>query len=161
MTHQHTLTLSSPAFEHNTSMPVETTCRGRNISPELRWDGVPLRAESFALIMDDPDIPVPWLQLMTWTHWIVYDIPGNLRGLTRHITGTYTRPTGSQQAITSFRKPGYRGPCPPFGTHRYYFRLHALDRMLGLSPRHTRRADVERAMAGHVLDTAVLIGLYR
>ena len=161
MTHQHTLTLSSPAFKHNTSMPVETTCRGRNISPELRWDGVPLRTESFALIMDDPDIPAPWLQLMTWTHWIVYDIPSDLRRLTRHIARTYTCPTGAQQATTSFWKPGYRGPCPPFGTHRYYFRLCALDCTLGLNPAHTHRADVEHAMAGHLLDAAVLVGLYR
>jgi len=161
MTHQHILSLSSPAFKHNTSMPVEVTCRGRNISPELRWGGVPLRTESFALIMDDPDIPMPWLQLMTWTHWIVYDIPSNLRGLTPHIAVTSTLPTGAQQAVTSFRKPGYGGPCPPFGTHRYYFRLYALDCTLDLNPRHTRRADVERAMAGHVLDAAMLIGLYR
>ena len=131
------------------------------MSPELRWGGVPPRAESLVLIMDDPDIPFPWLHLMTWTHWIVYDIPITLRGLTRNMARTYIRPTGAQQAITSFRKPGYRGPCPPFGTHRYYFRLYALDCMLGLNPRHNRRADVERAMAGHVLDTAVLIGLYR
>ena len=161
MTHQHTLTLSSPAFQHNTSIPVDYTCRGRNISPELRWGGVPAGAESLALIMDDPDIPMPWLRLMTWTHWVVFDIPRSLRGLTRHIAGTYTRPTGAQQAITSFRKPGYRGPCPPFGMHRYYFRLYALDCTLGLNPKHTRRADVERAMAGHVLDAAVLVGLYR
>jgi Raf kinase inhibitor-like YbhB/YbcL family protein len=142
-------------------MPVDYTCRGRNISPELRWSGVPAGAESLTLIVDDPDIPMPWLQLMTWTHWVVYDIPRNLRGLTRHIAGPYTRPTGAQQAITSFRKPGYGGPCPPFGTHRYYFRLCALDCKLGLNPSHTQRADVERAMAGHVLDTAVLVGLYR
>ena len=161
MSHQHTLTLSSPAFDHNTSMPVDYTCRGRNISPELRWDCVPPHTESFALIMDDPDIPVPWLQLMTWTHWVVFDIPGDTRGLTRNVAGAYVCPSGAQQAITSFRKPGYGGPCPPFGTHRYYFRLYALDCKLGLDPRHSRRADVERAMAGHVLDTAVLIGLYR
>jgi Raf kinase inhibitor-like YbhB/YbcL family protein len=111
--------------------------------------------------MDDPDIPFPWLQLLTWTHWLVYNIPGDARSLAADLPGGAELDNGTRQAVTSFRVTGYGGPCPPVGTHHYHFRLYALDCTLDLGPRGAQRADLERAMAGHVLAEAELVGAFR
>ena len=156
-----TMTLTSTAFDDGDTMPEAYTCHGPNTSPPLAWEGVPEGTQSFVLIMDDPDIPHPKLRLITWTHWLVYDIPAAARSLPEDLPGDPTLENGAKQAVTSFRVPGYGGPCPPFGTHHYHFVLHALDCTLGLDPADAKRADLEAAMDGHVLATAELVGAFR
>lgn len=153
--------LRSGAFDDGERIPAVHTCHGANTSPPLMWDGAPAGTQSFALIMDDPDIPLPWLRLMTWTHWLVFNIPADARELPVDLPGDTVLDNGTRQAVTSFRVTGYGGPCPPVGTHRYHFRLYALDCLLDLDPQTTRRAELEAAMAGHVLAEAELVGAYR
>lgn len=147
-------TLISPAFKDNANIPSKYTCDGRNMSPELRWTNPPKGTKSFALIMDDPDAPKK-----VWVHWIVYNIPSTMtklpEGVARgdFITGVtdfYYMQDGIWQ---------YGGPCPPSGTHHYYFKLYALDTMLNL-PKDATKKDLETAMQGHILDKTQLIGLY-
>lgn len=160
MATQH-LVLTSSVFDDGGKIPSTHTCHGPNTSPPLAWHGVPANTRSFVLIMDDPDIPMPWLRLMTWTHWLVFDIPGDTRSLPADMPGGPYLDHGAKQAVTSFRVTGYGGPCPPVGTHRYHFRLYALDSVLGLDPNATTRSALEQAMAGHVLAQAELVGAYR
>ncbi|MBN1246544.1 MAG: YbhB/YbcL family Raf kinase inhibitor-like protein [Anaerolineae bacterium] len=155
------MSLTSPAFADGGKMPEIHTCHGPNTSPPLAWDGAPTGTQSFVLIMDDPDIPMRWLRLMTWTHWLVFDIPGEARSVPADLPGGPELDNGAKQAVTSFRVAGYGGPCPPVGSHRYHFRLYALDCVLDLDPRQTRRSDLEAAMTGHVLATAELVGAFR
>lgn len=149
-----TLEISSPAFAPGAPIPRTCTCEGENRSPPLSWAGAPQGTRAFALIVDDPDAPAG-----TWVHWIAWDIPGDATELREDVKPTDSPPT---QGISSFGKPGYGGPCPPrgHGTHRYFFRLHALDQPLGLPPTATR-AELDDAMDGHVLARAELVGTYR
>lgn len=144
--------LSSPAFRHNESIPRKFTCDGDNVSPPLAISGVPQDAKSLALIMDDPDAPRG-----TWIHWVVL----NLDPATAEIAEGITLPA-AQLGMTTFDRTGYGGPCPPSGTHRYFFKLYALDASFS-APRELSptREQVERAMDGHILDRAELVGLYR
>jgi Raf kinase inhibitor-like YbhB/YbcL family protein len=155
------LVLSSEVFGDGERIPAVHTCHGANTSPPLTWDGAPAGTQSFALIMDDPDIPLPWLRLMTWTHWLVFNIPAEVRELPMDLPGDAVLDNGTRQAVTSFRVTGYGGPCPPVGSHRYHFRLYALDCTLDLDPQMTQRAELEATMAGHVLAEAELVGAYR
>ena len=143
-----TLVLVSSAFLAGASIPVEFTCDGRNQPPPLSWSGAPEGTRTFALIVDDPDAPSG-----TFVHWVLFNIPG---------TAT-APPQGAGSAVqgrNDFGKTGYGGPCPPPGKpHRYFFKLHALDGPLALKAGATK-ADVERAMQGHVLATAELVGSY-
>lgn len=146
--------LKSTAFEQGKVIPSEYTCDGKNMSPSLSWQQAPSETKSFVLISDDPDAhPL-------WTHWILYNIPGNVQSLEENLPKEENLSDGSMQGINDFRRVGYGGPCPPSGTHRYFFKLYALDTTLNLSPKATRQ-QVELAMKGHVLGEAELMGTYQ
>lgn len=148
--------LTTTAFTPGEDIPKPFTCDGSDISPALAWTSPPAGTQAFALIMDDPDAPG-----RTWVHWVLYDLPAPTRELTESIAHGGTIRTGGHQGRNDFGKLGYGGPCPPRGpAHRYYFRLHALDEKLGLEP-GASRADVDRAMRGHILASAELMGRYR
>ena len=140
----------SPAFAENAKIPKEYTCDGQDASPPLSIENPPAHTRSFALVMDDPDAPGG-----TWVHWVLW----NADPATREI-GSGAVPKGAEQGVNDFRKNAYGGPCPPSGTHRYFFKLYALDALLTLSPGSTK-ADLERAMKGHILAQAQTIGRYR
>jgi Raf kinase inhibitor-like YbhB/YbcL family protein len=156
-----TIQLESPAFEEGGTIPRKYTCDGEDISPPLAWSAVPEAARSLVLICDDPDAPMG-----TWTHWVVFDLPAEATGLPEGVAPDETIRVASggaghvaRQGRNDFRKTGYGGPCPPSGTHRYFFRLYALDNTLGLEPGASRK-QVLRAMDGHVLAQGQLMGRY-
>lgn len=144
-----TLTLSSPAFQQNGHIPEKYTCDGADVNPALIIEDVPTGTKSFALIVDDPDAPS-----RTWVHWVVW----NVRPDTREIKEG-SSPSGASQGMTDFGQRAYGGPCPPSGTHRYFFKLFALDTMLSLAADSTKAA-LEKAMKGHILDRSELLGVY-
>lgn len=146
------LTLTSMSFQHNTKIPSTYTCDGANISPPLNWTDVPQGTRSFVLICDDPDAPVE-----TWVHWVLFNIPANVDQLEEALT---TLPAGASSGMTSFKKLSYGGPCPPSGTHRYFFKLYALDAALSLGS-GASKAEIEDAMKKHILGQTQLIGLYQ
>lgn len=139
--------IASPDFENNKSIPAKFTCEGDDVNPALIIEGIPQEAKSLALIVDDPDAPMG-----TWVHWVVYDIPVTGRIEEKSVPG--------KQGMSDSRGKDYHGPCPPSGTHRYFFKVYALDKMLGLNE-GIRKADLEKAMQGHILDKAELVGLYK
>ncbi len=149
-------TLRSPDFVHEGAIPARHTCVDSDVAPALEWEGAPAEAKSFVLIVHDPDAPDPKAPLRDWVHWLVYDIPAGTRALPRG----GEPPKGARLGITDFGRPGYGGPCPPIGRHRYFFELHALDAPLGDLETPTRAA-LEKAMKGHVLATAVLMGTFQ
>ena len=153
------LSLTSPAFDAGATIPETYTCDGLNISPPLAWSGVPARASSLVLIIEDPDAPDPAAPLLTWTHWVVYNLPASLNGLPEGVLGQ-DFPSGAREGLNDWNNTGYRGPCPPVGQHRYMHKLYALDITLpdkGLQ----KRADLERVMRPHIIEQAELIGLYQ
>jgi Raf kinase inhibitor-like YbhB/YbcL family protein len=153
------LILRSSAFEPDAPIPARHTCDGSDLSPPLAWSGAPPETRSLALIVDDPDAPDPAAPKRTWVHWLLYNMPAAQRSLTEGAGNHDVAPAG-EHARTDANRLGYHGPCPPVGRHRYFFRLAALDDLLpSLGPR-ARRADLERAMEGHVVGTAVLMGTY-
>lgn len=143
-------TLSSPVFENNGNIPVKYTCDGTDINPPLTIDNVPAHTKSLALIVDDPDAPMG-----TWVHWVVWNIKPEAKGIKEN-----TVPEGGRQGINDFRKHEYGGPCPPSGTHRYFFKLYALNRTLELST-NSDKADLVKAMKGHIVSQNQIIGLYK
>jgi Raf kinase inhibitor-like YbhB/YbcL family protein len=147
--------LSSPSFKTGGFIPGKYTCDGKDVSPPLNWDKVPDGTKSFVLICDDPDAPMG-----TWVHWVFYNIPPDLRSLPEGIPGDRQLKNGSMQGMTDFRRPGYGGPCPPGGVHRYFFKLYALDDLLTLRPGATK-PDVTKAMQEHILGQCELMGKYR
>jgi Raf kinase inhibitor-like YbhB/YbcL family protein len=151
--------LTSPAFSSNGPIPSQYTCDGEELSPPLAWEGVPAGAASLALIVDDPDAPDPAAPKRVWVHWLLYNVDPQQGGLVEGAGNT--SPVGrARSGLNDGGRTGYQGPCPPIGRHRYFFRLFALDTLLpDLGPR-AHRADLERAMKGHVLATAVLMGTY-
>jgi len=150
--------ISSDAFAPDAPIPSRYTCDADDLSPHLTWASPPEGTRSFVLIVDDPDAPDPAAPKRVWVHWIRYNIPAEDRELAE---GAGNRSdAGVPEALTDASTLGYHGPCPPIGRHRYYFRLFALDEMLPALGRKARRADVERAMEGHVLGKAVLMGTY-
>ena len=151
------LTLTSPAFAAGAAIPAKHTCDGPDLSPALAWSGAPPAAKTFALIVDDPDAPAG-----TWVHWVLLNLTATLAALPENLPKSETLPQlgGAAQGRNDFRKIGYGGPCPPPGKpHRYFFKLYALDAVLPLEAGATK-ADVERAMKGHVLGQAQLMGTY-
>ncbi|MBE9049427.1 YbhB/YbcL family Raf kinase inhibitor-like protein [Nostocales cyanobacterium LEGE 11386] len=146
--------LQSLAFFIGSTIPFKYTCDGNDISPPLSWDSPPAGTVSFALLMEDPDAPK-----QTFTHWVVYDLPANLRHLPEGITQEPHLPSGGVQGKNDFGQLGYGGPCPPSGTHRYFFKLYALDQLLGL-PAGVTKAEMLAAMKGHVLEAVELMGRY-
>lgn len=153
------LILTSPSFIHEHAIPPRHTCDGLNVSPPLDWAGVPSGAKSLALIVDDPDAPDPAAPKMTWVHWVLYNIPPNANGLTEGVA-VIDIPTGTLHGVNDWKRTGYGGPCPPIGKHRYFFKLYALDSVLP-GMKHPTKATLEKAMRGHVLAHAELIGLYQ
>lgn len=150
-----TLTIASSAFEADATIPVRHTCDGADLSPPLRWEGVPEGAQSLALIADDPDAPVG-----TWVHWVLYGLDPRTDHLSEGIEPREILPDGSRQGTNDFRRIGYGGPCPPpGGAHRYFFKLYALDAPLSLAP-GARKAELLDAMEGHVLARGALMGRY-
>ena len=149
-----TISVSSSAFPEGGTIPAKYTCDGNDMSPPLKWTGVPEAAKSLALICDDPDAPVG-----TWVHWVMWNVPPSVGELAENVSPKPELPDGSRQGISDFRRPGYGGPCPPSGVHRYYFKIYALDTMLDL-PSSTRKADLLKAMKGHVLAEGQLMGKY-
>ncbi len=151
--------LSSPAFAPNGAIPAAHTCEGKDVSPALAWRGLPPGTRSLVLIVDDPDAPDPAAPKMTWVHWVLYDLPPAAAGLPEGVAPD-ALPAGTREGRNDWGRTGWGGPCPPIGTHRYFFKLHALDAPLGeLSP--PTKAKLEKAMQGHVLGQATLVGTYR
>jgi hypothetical protein len=153
------LTLKSTSFAHEGEIPSKHTCQGKNSSPSLQWTGIPEAARSLVLIVDDPDAPDPAAPKMTWVHWVLYDLPVSSNGLAEAIR-EHELPPGTHQGTNSWNKTGYGGPCPPIGRHRYFHKLYALDALLGSLAEATKE-QVEKAMKGHVLAQAVLMGTYK
>ena len=147
--------LTSPKFLDGQTIPADFTCDGRNISPPLRWSGAPDNTTQFALLMDDPDAPGG-----TWSHWVMYAIPANYRGLEENIPATPVLPDGIRQGRNSWGKIGYGGPCPPSGTHRYVFHLLALGNAPGLDP-DLSSSQVIAAIRNQILAEARLTSLYQ
>jgi Raf kinase inhibitor-like YbhB/YbcL family protein len=146
--------ITSEAFEPGQAIPTRYTCDGEDVSPPLAWSEPPEGTVSFALIMDDPDAPVG-----TWVHWVHYNVPGDAERLEEGVPTSSTLPDGSRNGTNSWGRTGYGGPCPPRGSHRYFFKLYALDRLLDLPPGATK-LDLLDEMDGHVLDTTELMGVY-
>jgi len=151
--------LSSPAFEPGGRIPARHTCDGEDLSPPLAWQGLPAGTRRLTVIMDDPDAPPG-----TWVHWVLYDLPPDAGGLEEGVPKNAALDSGASHGVcwgvSSYSRVGYHGPCPPPGApHRYSFRLYALDSPLGLPPKASKER-VERAMEGHVLAVAELVGLY-
>ena len=146
--------LTSTAFGQGEPIPRRYTCDGEDISPPLQWSDPPQGTQSFALIADDPDAPMG-----TWVHWVLYNIPAQARGLPEAVSSDAELPDGSRHGQNSWRRLGYGGPCPPSGTHRYFFKLYALDAQLDLAAGANKK-QLLRAMEGHVLAQAELMGTY-
>jgi len=142
--------LISPAFPPGGAMAVRHTCEGDDLAPPLQWRDLPQGTASLVLIVDDPDAPDPAAPKTTWVHWVLYDIPPSVSALPQ---GGQPLPAGVREGLNDWGRSGYRGPCPPVGRHRYFFKLYALDRKLPALPRSTKAA-VEQAMHGHVLAQA-------
>lgn len=153
------LTLESTVFTHGDEIPSKYCCDGSDISPPLKWQGLPEQTRSLVLIVDDPDAPDPKAPKMTWVHWILYNIPPESTALPEAATSA-TLPPGTGQGLNDWQRATYGGPCPPIGQHRYFFKLYALDRLVNLTGKPTK-VEVEAAMEGHVLAQAELIGTYQ
>jgi Raf kinase inhibitor-like YbhB/YbcL family protein len=142
------LLVKSPVFENKKYIPVNYTCDGVDVNPPLTIEGAPEETKTLVLIVDDPDCPTG-----TFDHWIVWNIPPTTRKIEENtVPGT--------EGMSSYRKHAYGGPCPPYGTHRYFFKVYALDTQLDLKSNSTKK-DVEKAMENHVLAEGELVGLYR
>ncbi len=152
------LEITSQSFVDQGEIPRRHTCEGQDVSPALRWSGVPEGTRSLVLIVDDPDAPDPAAPKRTWTHWVLYDISPDAPGVPEGVTPAQL-PAGTRQGLNDWKRTGYGGPCPPIGRHRYFHRLYALDAVLGDLGQPTR-ADLARAMEGKVIARAELIGTY-
>ena len=152
------LQIASSAFAHGASIPRQYTCEGADHSPPLSWSGVPTGARSLVLIVEDPDAPDPAAPKMTWVHWVLYNLAPQITGLAQALAPS-ALPRGTLEGKNDWKRTGYGGPCPPIGRHRYFHKLYALDAMLpDLS--HPTRERLLRAMEGHVLAQAELVGTY-
>ncbi len=152
-------TLTSPDFVHEGAIPTRFTCEGDDVSPGLRWSDAPEGTRSFALVVDDPDAPDPAAPRRVWVHWVLYNLPARVTELASAVPPRLL-PGETLVGKNDWGRTGYGGPCPPIGRHRYFFTLHALDAMLP-DLRQPTRAQLDAAMAGHVLSTAVLMGTYQ
>jgi Raf kinase inhibitor-like YbhB/YbcL family protein len=150
------LTISSSAFTNGGTIAKKFTCDGADVSPPLTWTDPPAGTKAFALLVDDPDAPVG-----NWNHWVIWNLPANLRSLPEGVSKTTHLPDGSEQGQNDFHKPGYNGPCPPAGKpHRYFFKLFALDTKVSLKS-EAGKPELEAAMKGHTQATAELMGTYK
>jgi hypothetical protein len=148
--------LTTTAFQPGGDIPRKYTCQGVDLSPALAWTDAPAGAQSFALIVDDPDAPAG-----TWVHWVAYDLPATARSLPEGVPKTAELPGGGRQGVNDFGNLGYGGPCPPAGNaHRYFFKLYALKAKLNLAPGATKK-DLVQAMQSQVLGEVQLVGKYK
>ncbi len=153
--------LESATFAANARIPKRHTCEGQDVPPALAWSGVPPNAKSLALVVDDPDAPDPAAPKTTWVHWVVYDLPPTTAGLAE---GASTLPDGARVGLNDWEHARWNGPCPPIGRHGYVFKLYALDSGLATSlgdMHQPTKAQLERAMNGHVIAEARLVGTYQ
>jgi len=147
--------IKSSAFKEGEIIPGKYTCDNIDISPPLEWSEVPDGTKTFALICDDPDAPMG-----TWVHWVLFNLPANILGLSENTPKLEVLKNGARQGINDFGKIGYGGPCPPGGTHRYYFKIYALDKELESKPGITKK-ELLKAMEGHILAEAQLMARYK
>ena len=147
--------ITSSAFENGGMIPAKYTCDGADVSPPLQWDTVPEGTKSIALICDDPDAPMG-----TWVHWVLFNMPAEANELAENIPAEETLPNGAMQGVSDFGRIGYGGPCPPGGTHRYFFKVYALDTKVDLQAGADKR-QLLKAMEGHILSQGQLIGKYK
>jgi Raf kinase inhibitor-like YbhB/YbcL family protein len=147
--------ITSSAFAEGGMIPAKYTCDGADISPPLQWDAVPEGTKTVALISDDPDAPMG-----TWVHWVLFNLPPDVKELPENVPPDETLSNGATQGTSSFQKIGYGGPCPPSGTHRYFFKLYALDAELDLDA-SANKARLIKAMEGHIIGKGQLMGKYK
>lgn len=155
------LTVTSTAFDDGDMMPSRCTCDGEDMSPNLSWEGAPRQTSTFVLMVEDRIIPVRGRSLLTWVHWLVYNIPSTVTSLPEGLPKGEVLENGARQGMTSFRQLGYGGPCPPLGTHRYLFRVYAVDTSIDLEPGRATKKHVLKALQGHVVGYGELVGTYR
>jgi len=153
------MTITSTAFAPGGAIPRKHTCDGADLSPPLAWSGVPATAKTLLLIVDDPDAPDPAAPKTTWVHWVLYNIPAGSSGLPEGVTPR-DLPAGTREGLNDWKRTGYGGPCPPIGRHRYVHKLYALDMIVAQVGKATK-AELEAALAGHVVAKAELVGTYR
>ena len=154
-----TLKVTSNAFQQGGSIPAQYTCEGKDSSPPLAWSGLPNNTKSVAMIVDDPDAPDPAKPQRVYVHWVVYNIPPQTSSLAENASRS-GMPTGAVQGKNDWGKPEYGGPCPPIGRHRYFFKVYALDTSL-TELKNATKADLEKAMKGHIVDSGELMGTYQ
>jgi len=147
--------IKSSAFDEGAFIPGKYTCDGKDISPPLEWSLVPDGTKTFALICDDPDAPMG-----TWVHWVLFNLPGNIKELPGNVPPLGVLENGAKQGKNDFGKTGYGGPCPPRGTHRYYFKIYSLDKELDVNAGITKK-ELLKAMEGHILAEGQLMGKYK
>jgi Raf kinase inhibitor-like YbhB/YbcL family protein len=155
LTNRAVIKISSTVFPDGALIPRPYTCDGPNVSPSLRWESVPTAARTLAIICDDPDAPAK-----TWVHWVLYNLPADTKGLIENVPKQEKLAGGGLQGLNDFRQFGYDGPCPPSGTHRYFFKLYALDVELPLESGATKE-QLLQAMEGHIVGEGQLMGKYQ
>jgi len=153
------MNITSPSFTNQGDMPAQLTCEGKDVSPALEWSGVPAAAKSLVLIVDDPDAPDPKAPKMTWVHWVLYNLPPQTTELPEAVAPS-ALPPGAREGLNDWKRTGYGGPCPPIGRHRYFHKLFALDTVLP-DLKKPSKAALEKAMQGHILARAELVGTYQ
>ncbi len=153
------LSIQSEKFEHGAAIPTIYTCQGDDISPPISWKDVPEGTKSLALIVHDPDVPSPDKPVRIWVHWVLYNMQPETTILAEHMTSAKL-PAGTLEGKNDWNRTGYGGPCPPMGRHRYFFRLYALDMMLD-DLHHPTKDQLEKAMQGHIIAQAELVGTYQ
>jgi len=149
------MTITSTAFKQEGSIPPQYTCDGDNVNPPLAFSNFPETTKSFALIMDDPDVPKTSRPDGNWDHWLMWNIPATTESIPEN-----TIPEGAVVGMNTGGKMAYAGPCPPDREHRYFLKVYALDTLLELDPSSATKADIESAMDGHILDQSTLMGRY-
>ena len=154
------LHVTTGAFEEGERIPVDHTFDGANISPDIAWTGTPPGVKSFVILMEDHDLPLPSWILSSWTHWVVYNIPPETRSIPKAFLKNGSSFDKAALGKTSFLKCRYSGPCPPFGTHRYYFKVYGLDCLIFVGSHLATRKKIKKAMAGHVMAYGELMGKY-
>jgi len=147
--------ITSSAFADGGMIPAKYTCDGADVSPPVQWDAVPDGTKSISLICDDPDAPMG-----TWVHWVLFNLPADVKVLAENLPTEEILPNGAKQGTNDFRRIGYGGPCPPSGTHRYFFKLYALDVELDLQA-GAEKGQLLKVMEGHIIGQGQLIGKYK
>ncbi|RPJ79902.1 MAG: YbhB/YbcL family Raf kinase inhibitor-like protein [Deltaproteobacteria bacterium] len=155
------LNVKSTAFRTGETIPSEYTADGENISPDLSWEGAPSGVKSFIILVEDPDIPIPKFLISSLVHWVVYNIAPETTSIPKAFLNHGLSENSATLGMTSYRKLQYGGPCPPFGIHRYYFKVYALDNKLDLQPRKATKKNILKAMDGHILAYGEVMGTYK